>query len=150
MSRISTFLSAHPGDQFRIVLAAMLLLLLPSIFSIGSFSRVRQRLTEFSKCGAWLVPGTPSHHRIVSAVKIADENLPGDRTCLIRSSTAEVILLIYNFDFNHRIGIVKENDGELSAHSWIKIDGKVVIGKIEELPRFTSLPPLDATEVRSK
>lgn len=147
MSRISAFLSVRSGDQFRLIYAAVLLISLPAIFSVGSFTRVRQGLIELSKRSAWIVPGTPTHNRIVSAVKVADKNLPGDRTCLIRSSTAEILLYSYGFTPDHRIGVVKEDDGEISAHSWIELNGDVIIGELNELARFNPLPSLDPSEV---
>jgi len=147
MSRISAFLSAKPGDQFRLLIASALLLSLPFIFPIGSFARIRRVMLRVSERGEWIVQGTPKYSRVVLAVKVADSQLPGSRTCLVRSSTAEVLLRLYGFTPEHRIGVAKEDSGEISAHSWLKLDGEVIIGELDDLPRFDPLPSLDATEV---
>lgn len=146
MNRLLKFLSARIGDQCRLLLAGFLLLLLPVVFSIGSFVQVRQRMMWISKWAARIVPGTPTYIRVVSAVKLADHHLPGSRKCLIRSSTAEVLLLLYEFTPEHRIGVAKEEDGEISAHSWLELDGDVIIGELDDLARFDPLPSLEVTE----
>jgi hypothetical protein len=99
-----------------------------------------------SKRAVRIVPGTPTHIRVVSAVKLADHHLPGSRKCLTRSSTAEVLLLLYGFAPEHRIGVAKEGDGEISAHSWLKLDDEVIIGELDDHARFDPLPSLEATE----
>ena len=146
MGRILAFLTAHPGDQFRLFLAGVLLLTLPTVFSVGSFAKDRHRLIGVIKRSAWLIPGSPTHGRIVSAVEVADRHLPGDRTCLIRSSSAEALLCMYKFAPTHRIGVAKETDGEISAHSWLELNGDVIIGDLNELDRFNTLPSLRAAK----
>lgn len=147
MGRISGFLSAAPGDQLRLLLAAALLHSLRSVFAIGGFARVRRGLIGFSEQVARLVPGNPTPVRIVSAVEVADRRLPGDRTCLIRSSTAEVILCLYGFSPAHRIGVAKEDNGAIAAHSWLELDGDVIIGELDDLARFDPLPSLGAADL---
>jgi len=146
MSQLVRFLSARIGDLCRVFLAGFLLLSLPLVFSFGSFARVRRGLVWLSDRVAWFVPGTPTDRRIVSAVRRADHHLPGRRKCLIRSSTAEVLLVLYGFAPEHRIGVAKEENGEISAHSWLELDGDVIIGELDDLRRFDPLPSLEATE----
>lgn len=147
MGRVSAFLSARLGDQVRLLLAAVLLLLLPVVFSVGTFARIRRRLVRLSERVARFVPGTPTHTRVVSAVEVADSHLPGDRKCLTRSSAAEVLLCLYGFAPDHRIGVAKEDDGEIAAHSWLELDDDVIIGDLNDLARFDPLPSLDAADV---
>lgn len=146
MGRISTFLSANPGDQFRLLLAAALLYLLPVVFSVASFVRAQRGLVWLSEGLARVIPGTPTHLRVVSVVEVADQQLPGERTCLMRSSTAEVLLCLYGFTPDHRIGVTKEENGDIAAHSWLELDGDVIIGELDDLARFDPLPSLDAVK----
>ena len=142
MTQPSELITTPFGDQCRVILAGLLLFTLPIIFSIGSFHRTRRKIIAFSKRIAQIIPGTPTCTRVISAVKIADHYLPGNRKCLIRSSTAEALLLIYGFNPDHRIGIAKQDQEEISAHSWIEIDDNVLIGEINDLERFSPLPSL--------
>ncbi len=146
MGRIFSFLSTRLGDQFRLLFAAALLVLLPILFQVGTFARIRRRLVRLSERVARFVPGTPTHTRVVSAVEVADRHLPGDRKCLTRSSAAEVFLCLYGFAPDHRIGVTKEDDGEIAAHSWLELDNEVIIGDLNDLARFDPLPSLDAAD----
>ena len=146
MNRLSKFLSLSVGDQCRLLLAESLLFALPVVFSIGSFARARQKMIWISKRAARIVLGTPTHIRVVSAVKLADHHLPGSRKCLTRSSTAEVLLLLYGFTPEHRVGVMKEDDGAISAHSWLELDDDVIIGELDNLAQFDPLPSLEAAE----
>lgn len=130
------------GDMCRLFLAGMLLLFFPVAFSVSSFTRIRQRMIRLSKWGAGVVPGTPSCTRVVSAVEIADYHLPGDRKCLTRSSTAEVLLFMYGFTPEHRIGVSKKDHDVIAAHSWIELNNDIILGELDDLERFNLLPPL--------
>lgn len=147
MSQFAMLLHARIGDKFRVLLAAVLLFSLPVLFSVGTFARIRRMMVWLSERGAWIVPGTPTHTRVVSAVEAADRSLPGSRRCLVRSLTAEVLLLCYGFTPEHRIGVAKETSGELLAHSWLELDGDVILGELDDHARFHPLPSLDAAEV---
>jgi hypothetical protein len=147
MTQFSDFLTAQFGDQCRAISAGVLLSTLPIVFSISSFHWTRRKIIAFSELIAQIIPGTPTCTRVISAVKVADHHLPGDRKCLIRSSTAEALLLIYGFNPDHRIGVAREDHGEISAHSWIEIDDDVLIGKLDDLERFSPLPSLYLDEV---
>ena len=148
MTQFSDFLTAQFGDQFRVIFAGVLLSTLPIVFSIGSFHWTRRKTIAFSERIAQIIPGTPTCTRVISAVKVADHHLPGDRKCLIRSSTAEALLLIYGFNPDHRIGVAREDHGEISAHSWIEIDDDILIGNLDDLERFSPLPSLHIAEYR--
>lgn len=88
------------------------------------------------------IPGSPSPERVTWAVDAADRTVPGERTCLVRSLTAETILCLYEYKPVHRIGVDRSNDGEVKAHSWIEYDDEVLIGELENLSDFQPLPPL--------
>jgi hypothetical protein len=40
------------------------------------------------------------------------------------------------------IGVAKNQFQELEAHAWIEVQGRVVIGQLHDLERFTPLPTL--------
>lgn len=141
-STIRTFLLSRPGDQARITLAAVLLVSISLWFSIGSFSQIRKYLLWFCDVSSSIVLGAPTPERIVSAVDVADRHVPGDRTCLMRSLTAEALLRLYAFTPDHRIGVTKEKETDMKAHSWLEIDDNVLIGNLEDLSRYEPLPSL--------
>jgi len=142
MSRLNSFRSLPPGDQFRLTAAAGLLLVVWGGVVVVSFDRFRWFLVRLGNLCGRVIPGTPSARRVASAVAVADRHLPGDRTCLVRSLSTEVLLRIYDCEFTHRIGVDRTVDGTVRAHSWIEYDGDVLIGQLDDLDAFEPLPPL--------
>ena len=146
LSTFRAFLSSRPGDQARVALGAALLVSVSIGFAVGSFSRIRRYLLRLCDLAASVVPGTPSPERVVSAVDAADRHVPGHRTCLMRSLTAEALLRLYGFAPDHRIGVTRERDTEMKAHSWLELRDDVLIGDLEDLSRYEPLPSLQMWE----
>lgn len=136
------FLSSRPGDQARVALAAVLLVSISLWFVVGSFSWIRRYLLWFCDVASPIVPGTPAPEQIVPAVEAADRHIPGHRTCLMRSLTAEALLRLYAFTPDHRIGVTKEAKTNMKAHSWLELHDDVLIGDLEDLSRYEPLPSL--------
>lgn len=143
MGKLSTFLSFRFGDQVRLLAAATLLIVVWIGIVGGSFSRVRTGLLRASDFGASFVPGDPDPARVARTVEVADYGLPGDRTCLVRSLTAETLLRLYGHTPVHRIGVDTSVESGMRAHSWLEHDDGILIGDLEDLSRYTPLPPLD-------
>ncbi|EMA70028.1 lasso peptide biosynthesis B2 protein [Halorubrum kocurii] len=136
--------SWSPGDPIRFLLAVALLLSLPLVLTNVVMSRTRASLLRISNYGALIVPGDPTAHRVVSAVKIADYYLPGGRTCLVRSLAAETVLRLYAFEPDHQIGVTTESDTPMEAHSWLEYRNEVLIGELNDLDRYEPLASMDA------
>jgi hypothetical protein len=49
----------------------------------------------------------------------------------------------HGFSPQLRIGVAKGETGKLEAHAWIESQGKIVIGYLKDLSRFTPLPSLE-------
>lgn len=137
------FLSSSPGDQARLSASAVLLVALSAGFAVGSFSRIRRYLLWVCDTISPIVLGNPTAGRVASAVDVADRLVPGDRTCLMRSLTAEALLRLYAYTPEHRIGVTKETDDEMKAHSWLELQGDVLIGGLEDLSQYQPLPSLE-------
>lgn len=130
------------GDKLRLCIAGVLLATVGPCLSILSFSRFRKALLCVAAGGAPLLPGSSTPDRIAWAVDAADSRLPGSRTCLVRSLATEVVLQLYGHTPCHRIGI-NRTAGTIEAHSWVEYEGRVLIGDLEGLSEFDSLPSLE-------
>ena len=42
-----------------------------------------------------------------------------------------------------RIGVARNEKGKFQAHAWIEDGGEILIGELNDLDRFTVLPPLE-------
>lgn len=143
MRRLATFLSYPFGTQARLLAAAALLVSLAVGIVVAPFARVRDALLWLADRAAAVVPGDPKPGRVVAAVEVADGELPGERTCLVRSLTAETLLRLYGHAPEHRIGVDPDAEGGMKAHSWLEYGGEILIGDLEDLSRYEPLPPLD-------
>lgn len=143
IDRIRWLATASVGEKGRLVLALTGLLAFPVLLSILSFSRLRLLIVRASSLFARVVPGSPSPEHIIHTVEMADYHLLGGRTCLIRSLTAETLLRLYGYSPDHRIGVKKGKEETITAHSWLEIDGRILIGDVNNLSEFDRLPPLD-------
>lgn len=131
------------GDAVRLTVASVVLVACHVGFTVSDFVPVRKRLRWVVSRLARVVPGTPSPHRIVWAVERADARLPGGRTCLMRSLTAEALLRLYSYDPVHRIGVNPNGPDGFIAHSWLEWRDDILIGDLDDLSTFDVLPPLD-------
>ncbi|NGM70333.1 lasso peptide biosynthesis B2 protein [Natronolimnobius sp. AArcel1] len=164
MGRIAGFLAVPLGEKFRLLVAAALLVLARVGFVLLPFRRFRRTLLALTCTLARVVPGAPSPAHVAWAVDTADRSIPGHRTCLMRSVSAEAIHCLYGHDIIHRIGVAPAGDnapatgmdadhvgvpdaiGGFEAHSWIEYDGSVLLGHLEDLARFEPLPPLNGRD----
>ena len=145
MARKETFRAISSwslGDHARVSLAALLLVSISLGFGVGSFSQFRRHLLWLTDRSTALIRGHPTPERITAAVEIADRFVPGRRTCLMRSLTAEILLRLYDFTPEHCIGV--DNAGnQLEAHSWIEYEEDILIGDQSGISKFEPLPPLE-------
>ena len=137
-----TFSSLPLGDQLRLLGGAVLLVSFSIAFAVGSFSRIRRYLLYVASRISPVVPGRPAPEQVIAAVTTADRYVPGYRTCLMRSLSAEVLLRLYGVVPVHYIGVDNTTD-EFEAHSWLEYEGRILIGDTVDLSKFETLPPLD-------
>ena len=80
--------------------------------------------------------------QVVWAVTVASQYVPA-ATCLTQALAAQVLLSRLGHPASLRIGVSRDEAGEFQAHAWVECQGRVVIGGVQALSRFTPLPPLD-------
>lgn len=146
MSFFWRYLRLPIGDKARILIAVVLLVVNRAGLRTIGFSRLRNVLVSISNVSANVVPGSPTPERIAWCVFVADNYIPSNRTCLMQSLATEVMLRMYGYVPEHRIGVSKGEDESVVAHSWIEYDGEVLVGDHEDISRFNPLPPLDRSE----
>ena len=83
-----------------------------------------------------------SIEKVSWAVGMASRIVPR-ATCLTQALAAQVLLARQGCPATLTIGVAKSQQGQLEAHAWVEIQGRIVIGKLTDLSRFTPLPPLD-------
>ncbi|SRR6266849_3024432 len=84
--------------------------------------------------------------RIAWAIAVAQRIVPR-ATCLPRALAAEVLLTRDGHPAELRVGVIKTDRGSLVAHAWVESGGRVVVGDLRGLPRYTPLPPLPGARI---
>jgi hypothetical protein len=88
------------------------------------------------------VEGQRFVRRAIWAVDASSKRMPGTVKCLARALTVKVLLNRARCDAKLVIGVAKNQFQKLEAHAWIEVQGRVVIGQLHDLERFTPLPTL--------
>lgn len=78
------------------------------------------------------------------AVRRASRLVPG-ATCLPRALATRVMLERRGIPNALRFGVAKSAAGELEAHAWIEVDGRVVVGDLPDLERYARMPSFPVT-----
>jgi hypothetical protein len=97
-----------------------------------------------ARLGTDYVPATASKNfdveRIARSVARAAKIVPG-ATCLPQALAAAEMLRFHGHACELRIGLRQENE-RVSAHAWIEVNGRVVLGSESSKDEFTPLPAL--------
>ncbi len=68
-----------------------------------------------------------SAQRVAWAVGAAARYIPGSK-CLVQAIAGRNLLAKYGIDSQIRIGVAKDSKNWLSAHAWVEVEGKTIIG----------------------
>lgn len=74
------------------------------------------------------------------AVSRAGKAFFTDHGCLSQALLGELLLVRQGVPARMRVGVRKGSEGDLQAHAWVEVNGKVVIGGEPELVGFQSFP----------
>ena len=81
----------------------------------------------------------PSLHKVLRAISISSQLMPGKVKCLARALTARSLAQRFDYPLSIHIGVAKQSRQQLEAHAWVEYHGQVVMGAIPQLSRFVSL-----------
>lgn len=143
MKRLRKFLHLATSDR-QLLLTAVLtigivrlgLWLLPFQIWRHLIAEVRQTTHKRQK--------TQSVDKVVWAVAVASRYMPGEVKCLARALATQVLLAQRGYRPQLHIGVAKSKGGDLEAHAWVESQGRVVIGGLKDLGRYTPLPTPEA------
>ena len=137
MNKVFIFFQISLEDKFLLMKTYFLLWnvrLMLWIFKI-------QRIVNFTeRIGSSTKQKTLSIKKIVWAVNSTSPYVP-KASCLTRSLVARILLKQYGYKSEIKIGVTKDDEGQLNAHAWVEVDNKTVIGAsdIEYTPILTDL-----------
>ncbi len=142
MERLRKFLALSWGDRCFLLAVALLLggirvglVLLPFPW----LWRILERLGRGAGASRAMAEDVG---RIVGTVNVMGRYVPGVK-CLERALAAKVLLSSAGHPVDLRIGVDRGQGVNLEAHAWLEDDGRIVIGNMEDLSRYTRLPVLE-------
>jgi hypothetical protein len=139
MSGVEKFFRLPRSERWLLIKAALLL----GVIRLGlrwlPFQTLRQLLDLVSKSRAG--NQFPSD-RIVWAVIAASRYVLGDKPCLTQALAVQVLIKRRGYPANLRIGVAREDGGELKAHAWVESEDRVVVGG-GDVSRYTPFPAFD-------
>ena len=136
MRPISRFLRLSATERRLLVQSALLLWAIRAGLALLPLQRVLRILARLSH-----ETGHASISTITWAVDAATRHL-SPSTCLTRALATQVLLVRNGHPASLHIGVAKEAGGKLEAHAWVESGGTIVLGELDELSRYTTLPPL--------
>ena len=77
--------------------------------------------------------------RIAWAIRVASRYMPGTKNCLVQALATQAMLARRGHTARVRIGVAKDEGGQLKAHAWVECGGKIVIGGVG-MSQYTALP----------
>lgn len=140
MRRLRKFLNLRASDHYLLFRAVVLLGAIRLGLWLLPFQALRRLLAGLAQTTSQ-AEAQVSIQQVVWTVQVASRCMPGGVKCLARALTTKVILGWYAYPAELRIGVAKGEAGQLEAHAWVESQGRVVIGGLSDLPRFTPLPP---------
>ncbi|HEY9875191.1 MAG TPA: lasso peptide biosynthesis B2 protein [Candidatus Obscuribacterales bacterium] len=144
MRRLRKFLSLTASDRQLVVSAALLLAGIRLGLWLLPFKTLRHLLTLIAQAPLELQPTNQvSVDKVVWAVAVVSRYMPGEVKCLARALATEVLLGRSGHQAELRIGVAKGEQGQLEAHAWVESQGRIVIGALKDLARYTPLPTLE-------
>lgn len=138
---IAELRASSPTDRTLLVEAALLLPAVLLVQTLLPFRRWRALLTR-------PIPGTsplsdsPSPSAIAHAIDRARRHVPGRFRCLPVAYSAHLLLHRHGYGSYIHVGVAKNAQGKVEAHAWVECDGRILVGDLPDLDRFTILPGL--------
>lgn len=83
---------------------------------------------------------------VTRAVGVCSRFVP-QATCLTQALATQTLLRIKRQNCDLKIGVDKDANNRLTAHAWIEVNGKIVIGKLPGHKRYKVLNQIRQAEV---
>ena len=139
MRRLRKLVAITSSDRQILVSAILLLGSVRLGLWLLPFQTLRRFLAGMTQTTSKLQKSDQSVDKIIWAVRVASRYLPGRVKCLARALTTQVLLERHGYPAQLQIGFAKGDQG-LEAHAWVESQGRIVIGGLKDIERYTTLP----------
>jgi hypothetical protein len=128
----------------RLLIATFLLLNSIRIgFLLVKFSLLQKLLEKFSTFHPdKSTNSTISIDQIIWAINVSTHLSPGQAKCLARALTAHTLMKRQGYNPTLQIGVIKNSEEEFQAHAWLEYQGKIVVGQLPDMEKYSTLHPV--------
>lgn len=143
MERLHKFCRLPSSYRHLFVKSVLLLGIVRVGLWLLPFKTLRRLLARMTRADAASHSGDQvSLEQVVWAVTVASRYVPA-ATCLTQALATQVLLSRRGHPVSLRIGVGRSEAGEFQAHAWVECQGKIVMGGLTDLSRFTPLLSLE-------
>lgn len=147
MRQLYKFLRLTSGDRQLLLSTAILLGAIRLGLWLLPFQTLRRLLARIMQTFTELEPEPFPVGRSVWAVEVISWRMPGGVKCLAKALATQVLLSRCGHSTQLCIGVAKDKKGKLEAHAWVESQGRIIIGGLTDMARFTPLPSLEGEKV---
>jgi hypothetical protein len=138
MSRLRSFLRLPHAEQLLLGEAALLVAITRLGLSLVPFHLMWRLSHRFARAAGRSGRGGATGERNGWAVAAVSHYVPA-ATCLTQALATRVLLERYGRPSRLCIGVARSQGQQLEAHAWVESGGRIVVGAIDDLNRFTPL-----------
>ena len=148
--RILKFLRLPSIERWLLVKAAIFLVLVRLGFFLFSFKTLLNQIECVKSKRRWTSNnGRIGSDRIAWAVLVASRYIPFTK-CLAQAIVTQILFARYGYTAQLQIGVAKDGKGRLKAHAWVESQGRIVIGDLKDIFRYSLLPSLKRENNRAR
>lgn len=143
MKQLVKFLSLSAAER-RLLVSALFYLVAARVgMWLFRFGELFKRLPAMAVARDQLCGSNPLRpEQIAWAIRVASRYLPGAGNCLVQAFATQAMLARQGRPACIRIGVAKDEGGQLKAHAWVECEGKIIIGG-RGVSQYSALPGLE-------
>lgn len=143
MERLRKFFLLSFDDRRLLMRSVVLLTVIKLGLRLLPFRTMRRLLAKATRTGERTGADPSLVEKVVWAVEAVHSHIPVLKNCLSEALAAQVLLARQGHISTLRIGVARSESGELRAHAWIEVDGRVIMGGARSPSCFVALPSLE-------
>lgn len=145
MRLLNKLLGLAAADRNLLIEAGLAIRAIRLGLALLGYGRMRRIMERWSEPPAATPSPDPAEiQRVVWAVRAVGRRTLRGKPCLTEGMATRLLLKRRGLTAELRIGVLLPEDGRLKAHAWIEHEGRILIGGLPDLERFTPLPPVGA------
>lgn len=143
MKKIQKFLHLKSNERYLLIETFLLLNLIRISFLVLKFPALQNILNKISQFNPHeIVCSEELTDKIVWRVEISSQLSPGGVKCLARALLVHTLMKRAGFNPILRIGVTDNPLKNFQAHAWVEYEGKIVIGNLPDLKKYSVLHPI--------